>query len=221
MIGVIFSGIVFFGASLTTAGNVAILGLMEVFFTFLFLNILFKHEKFFLPHFIGAIFMVIGAGIILCQEMNRSINWGDLIIIGACAIPPLGNYYQKKAIAKMDINFYMFFRSILGFVFLGTVAYFFDFVPTYEAFDESVFYLMLNGFFLLGLSKLLWMQGLKRLSVTKSIALTPLSVVLTLVFAYFLMGEVPGWLKVLGIFPILIGTILILKPAENRLESEV
>lgn len=87
LIGVVFYGLVFTALKYTTAGNAAIMGQMEVFFSFLILGVLWQHEKIIIPHVIGGVLMVVGALLIL---LPYSSGWhgGDLLVILAAAIAP-------------------------------------------------------------------------------------------------------------------------------------
>lgn len=66
-------------------------------------------------------------------------------------------------------------------------------------------------------SKLMWIEALHRISITKLSAMFALVPMMTLIFAYFFLDEVPQFRQVLGIVPILLGGYLLTRPSESAL----
>jgi len=64
-------------------------------------------------------------------------------------------------------------------------------------------------------AKIMWIEALKRISITKLSAMLALMPVFTLIFAYFYLGEVPQLRQILGILPVLIGGYLITRPRRH------
>jgi drug/metabolite transporter (DMT)-like permease len=61
----------------------------------------------------------------------------------------------------------------------------------------------------LGLSKLLWIEGIHRISVTKASALSSMSPLLTLLFAWLLLGNVPSIFQLVSFIPMFFGVLLL------------
>ncbi len=202
-IGIGFYALLFIGIQKTTAGNAGILTQLEVLFSMIILG-LWKKEKLKKGHIGGAVLMIIG-GILVVYKGEFELNAGDLIIIAATALPPIGNYFAQKARQKVSSSFIMFSRSVISGIFLMILAILFE--PTLNTgnLKNSILFVVINGIFLLGLAKILWIESIHRISISKAVALDAIAPAFTLIFAYWLLNETPtGW-QILGFIPILIG----------------
>src|SRR3989338_4914290 len=94
-IGVLYHGLYFIGLETTTPGNVAIIGLFEVFTSFVFFRV-FRGERLSVEYALGAVLMIVGAAIVLGRDFT-DIHVGDFLILAATFFTPMGNYYQQKA----------------------------------------------------------------------------------------------------------------------------
>lgn len=208
-IGIVFYGLTFTGFRFTTPGNGAVVGQMEIFFTFLIVNILWKHERFVPAHAAGAFLMVIGALFILLPSWSGQLNAGDMIILAATMAPPVGNVYAQRARRAVSGETLMFVRSAVGCIFLFLLAFLLEPAPAAAALTSAWWLLLLNGVFLLGISKLLWLEALHRLPISKTLGLTACGVFMTFAFAYiFLRQNVTGQ-QLLSAFPMIAGLVLL------------
>lgn len=79
----------------------------------------------------------------------------------------------------------------------------------------SIIFLLINGLFLFGLGKVLWIEGIHRISVTKANALSAISPLLTLFFAFLFLGQHPtGW-QLTAFVPMFFGVILLAIPKDS------
>ncbi len=207
-IGVIFYVLEFTGLKYTTAGNASIMNLMEVFFSFLILSVLWKHETLGPLHVTGALCMVIGAMIIL---LPKSSGWhpGDLIIMAACAFAPIGNKFAKRARDTVSSEFILFIRSLISGVVLCALAFLTEPTPSFDAVASSGGFLFVNGFLLFGFSKILWNEAVHLIPITKAISLASIAPLFTLIFAYFILHERIQLYQLAAFLPILIGVFLL------------
>lgn len=210
-IGILFYGFVFYGTSLTTAGNAAVFNLFEVFFTYLILSVIIKSETFVRAHILGACLMVAGALIILVPKMNGQIAWGEVIIMAGCMFTPLGNKYAKDAITQVSPFFLMTVRSLISGVFLTGLAFLMETPPTANGLAEGLPYLIINGVLLLGFSKILWLESIRRIPITKAQSISVITPALTLFFAWLVLGETPTAFQISGLVPIAGGAFLLLR----------
>ena len=77
-------------------------------------------------------------------------------------------------------------------------------IPSTADLMNSVLFLFISGTILLGLSKILWIEGIHRISVAKANALNALGPLSTLFFAWLILKDVPTiWqlLAVAVVFP--------------------
>ena len=203
--------LVFTGLKYTTAGNMAVIIFMQLFFAYLYFNVLGDH-KLSTMHTVGAVIMAVGALLVLIPQ-DLSLNKGDLIIFIAAALAPFANLYQKRARSYVSSESILAFRNIVALPILFGIALLTEPIPSQENFLNAVPYILAIGFLVLGLSKVLYIEALHRISITKVSAMLALIPLFTLIFAYFTLHEVPQLRQVFGIIPILIGGYLITKPS--------
>lgn len=206
-IGVGFYGLYFWGLQYTSAGNAAIIALFEVLTAYVFFNII-RREPFPLEHRLGALFMLLGGVIVLGRGFS-GVAFGDLILLAAMFLGPVGNFFQQKAREIASSETIMFLRSALSLpaffvfaIFTGadlSVGNAFDIWPV----------LLVNGILIFGLSKLFWIEGIHRMTVTKAILLQSVTPFLTLLFAWWLLSEPPTLWQVLSLAPFMIGIVLL------------
>lgn len=207
LIGILFYILLFIAIDQTSAGNAAIILLMEVFFTMVILG-LWKKEKQTIKSVGGGMLMVIGAILVLFKG-GFTLNHADIIILLATAIPPIGNYFSQRARKLVGTNLIMFIRSIIaGFIMLG-IAFIVEQAPTFVDLQISFLNLFITGFIILGLSKIFWIEAIHRISITKAITLTAYAPAFTLIFAYFILGDVPTIWQILGFIPMVVGIYMI------------
>ncbi len=205
--------LIFIGMQYTTAGNMAVIIFLQLLFSYLYFNV-FGKEKMDILHIAGAVMMGTGALIMLFPE-ELTLNKGDLLILIAAAIAPIANLYQKKARVFCSAETVLGFRTIVGLPFIALMAYYFEPATTYEGFISALPYLLLIGVFIYVISKIMWIEALHRISITKVSAMVGLVPMMTLFFAYFYLNEVPEFRQILGIIPVLLGGYLITKPIES------
>lgn len=219
LIGICYYGLMFYGISKTTAGNATIFSQFEVLFTFLILNTFLKHEPLIKNHVIGAFLMILGAVIILFpRDSGLTINLGDTIIILACLFPPFGNMYAQKALKQVSSTFLMAIRSFVAGTFFLVFSFFWEAPwPTWAEVQPSLPFLIINGLLLLGLAKIFFLEAIKRLPISQCISFGVAQPALTLVFAYFILTEIPTFWQLIGFIPIACGALLLLKKPSNSI----
>lgn len=202
--------LVFLGLQYTTAGNMAVIIFLQLLFAYLYFNV-FGSDKLSPMHTVGAVIMGIGALTVLIPD-DLSFNKGDLIILVAAAIAPFANLYQKRARTYVSSESILAFRNVIALPILFLIAYLSEPLPTMDNLIKATPYILTIGILVFGLSKVLWIEALHRISITKMSAMLALPPIFTLVFAYYTLNEVPDLRQILGVIPILIGGYLITKP---------
>ena len=203
----------FIGMRYTTAGNMAVIVFLQVLFSYLYFNVLGK-EKMEKMHLAGALVMGLGALIILIPE-DLAFNKGDWLILGAAAMAPIVNLYQKRAREYCSSETILGFRTLVGLPFIVLLAYLMEPAVTTEAFISALPYIFLIATGVYVVSKIMWIEALNRISITKLSAMLALMPMMTLFFAYLYLDEVPEFRQLLGIVPVLIGGYLITKPVKG------
>jgi drug/metabolite transporter (DMT)-like permease len=152
--------------------------------------------------------MLIGACVVLYPNITK-LNIGDVLILIAALIAPLGNFFQQRARKTVSSESILFIRSLISAIVIFFLAYIFKENFSYVDFKGSFFFLFINGIFLFGLSKLFWIEGIHRISVTKSNALSSVSSFLTLLFAWIFLQNMPTIWQLLSLVPMGLGVILL------------
>jgi drug/metabolite transporter (DMT)-like permease len=205
--------LIFIGMRYTTAGNMAVIVFLQVLFSYLYFNV-FGKEKMDTIHLIGAFIMGTGALIILFPQ-DFEFNKGDWLILASAAAAPIVNLYQKRARAYCSAETILGFRTVVGFPFVALLAYLLEPAVSYEAFMSALPYICLIAVGVYVAAKIMWIEALNRMSITKLSAMLALMPVFTLFFAYLYLDEIPEFRQLLGIVPVLVGGYLITKPVEG------
>ncbi len=209
IIGVGYYGLFFFGLKYTTAGNASLIAMMEIFFSYVFFYVLRK-EKLDAGHITGGLLMILGAVLVLFNKTS-AFRLGDLIILLASAFPALGNYYQQKLRKKISTETVLFGRSMLTLPFLAILAFAFKENLSPAIISGNFWFLFLNGAIFLGISKIFWLEGIHRISVTKANIISSVSPAFTLLLAAFILKQYPNWWQLLAFAPLGIGLWLLTK----------
>jgi len=220
MIGIVFFVSILYyvfyylGLTKTTSGNASIIALFETCTSYVFFNI-FKREKFSLESKVGAVLMVLGAVIVLLPNFSV-LNTGDLFILIATIVVPIGNYFQQKATKISSTETILFLRSILAVPFLFLLAYMFgQHLQTHQVKDSLIF-LILNGILILGLAKAFWVEGIARISVTKANALNSIGPLFTLFFAFIIFHQIPTIWQATSLIFFFFGVLLLTENLKLR-----
>lgn len=127
IIGAGYYPLYYFGLRYTSAGNVAIIALTEVFFAFLLFHGWHKH---YIPkvHIFGIALLVLAAVIVLLPNY-RELRYGDFFILTGAFFIPLGNFFAQRARKSVGSEAILFIRSAISFPII-----FFCFCPGFGFF---------------------------------------------------------------------------------------
>ncbi len=191
----------------TSATNVAIILFLQILFGFAFLGRK-QGEKLNLKQTLGAVLMTLGALLILFPGTFK-VNIGDLFVLGAAMIAPIANSYQKKARAQVSSETILFVRSLIALPFIYLIAISFEVSPAVHEILEQSLWLFLTGFMVFFIAKVLWIEAIYLLPITKVNALFAFAPLLTMILAYLFLDSTPSFYQILGVIPVLIGGYLI------------
>ena len=155
--------------------------------------------------------MIAGAFIVLYPN-KTSLNIGDLLILSAAFVAPMGNFFQRRARTKVNSETMMFVRSVLAFPVLLVMALVIDPPNNLLGINDSLPFLLVNGIVLFGLSKILWIEGIHRISVTKANALSSITPIITLFFAWLILKDMPTVWQLASFAPLATGMYLLTSP---------
>ncbi len=191
----------------TNPGNASIIALTETFFSYLFFNV-WKKEHMSVIHMFGALFMILGAIIVLFPN-TKALNIGDMFILIAAATIPMGNFYQRRARKNVSSETIMFVRSIIASIMIFAVIYVLKIeMPIIEV-KKSFLFLVVNGAIVLGLSKIFWLEAIHRINVAKAVSLNAGAPLVTMLLSWILLQNAPTIWQMLAIIPMLFGVAML------------
>jgi drug/metabolite transporter (DMT)-like permease len=205
--------LLFIGLRYTTAGNLAVILTLQLLFSYLYFNLL-GSEKMDALHTFAAFLMGAGAVIILFPETFR-LNPGDLLVLTAAAIAPVANYYQKRARDRVSSLTILTFRNLAAIPVLLIAALSFEGLPSASDFTTALPYVAAVAVLVYVLAKILWIEALHRIGITKLSAMIALMPLFTLLFAYLTLNEIPSARQLSGTVPILLGAFLITRSVSH------
>jgi len=204
--------LIFLGGQATSSINIALLLKMEMLFTFVF-STFFLRERLHSMQVVGGGAVFLGALAILFNG-TLEINGGDLLIVAATALFPLGNTCAKRALKVIRAEMLLFLRYLIGGTILLILSVSLEDLSLGVSLfsgNELLFLLTYVGLILVG-SKLFWYAGLKQLSLGKSVYIVSASTAFSLLFAFAVLREIPSWYQWMGFALTLGGIWLLISP---------
>lgn len=199
----------FVGAQFTSGVNATMLLLSEVIFTYAITS--YVGEKHTSMKLYGTLGVFFGALFILFNG-SFSLNTGDILIFFSTITYPIGNVYSKKALQQVSPSIILFTRFLLGAAFFIILARIFESTVSWrEVIAQEWKLLAFNGFVLLGISKVIWYESLKRLDITKAIMLAMTFPLFSLVLLVTYFGETITWYQWIGVIIMMIGVYFTVK----------
>jgi drug/metabolite transporter (DMT)-like permease len=149
--------------------NTSLLLLSEIPFVLVFTH--FIGEKTTVLKLMGAGSVLVGA-VLLLYHGGRGFSLGDLLVVLSTATYPVGNFYAKKAFHVVSPTIVLLVRLMLGSAFIGALSFVFERHVGGGMSVSGVWSLIaFNGIMLIGIAKIIWYEGMKRLDISKAIAL--------------------------------------------------
>lgn len=191
------------GARLTSGVNASMLLLAEIIFTVLLTplwgEVTTKNKL------LGAFGIFLGSLLILYRH-GLYFAWGDILIIASTSTYPFGNYFSKKVLRLLSPASVLLARLILGLPVLIFVALIVEPETSFvQIMKGHWLIIIITGLVSLGLGKILWFEGLKRLDVSKSVSLGMTFPLFSLIALSIIGQETVSLLQMLGIFIMMIG----------------
>jgi len=198
----------FIGSTKTSGINISVLLLTEIIFTLIFTH--FIGEKTTPSKLLGSGAVFIGALFVLYNGTLK-FNSGDILIILSTLTYPLGNLYAKRALNLVPPSITVFFRSLIGGTFILLLALIFEKPNLTNLVNENWLIILFTGVILLGVKKLIWYEGLKRLDISKAISLIMTFPLFSLIILLTVFNEVISIYQALGIIIMMIGVYFSIK----------
>lgn len=193
----------------TTAGNAAIVMLIEVLYSFLFFGLILGQERYTPAALFGAACMVLGAVMLLFRG-SFDPQLGDLMLLGVMALAPVGNWFQQKTRALISTETLLFVRSVIGASLALLISFFFVAPPSVHVLLSAWPFICANTLLVFVLARISWVESIARITVPHALTIRTLTPAFVIVIAFFILGEVPTWWQVAGFLPMAGGAWLIL-----------
>ena len=207
--------LVFLSLKFTTPNHVALILFLQVLFAYLFFGRR-QEEQLNRVHLVGVILMTLGAVIVLFPK-DFHLNIGDGLVLLASLIAPLANHYQKQARKQVSPMSILFVRSLLALPFLYLLAVWLEPQPTLQLLWQQLPWLFLIGALAFVVGKILWIEAIHLLPITKVNALYAFAPIFTMLLSYWLLNQPPTLNQVLGALPILLGSYFITRPQTAKM----
>ena len=199
--------LIFIGLQYTSANNVAILLFLQVLFSYLYFHKK-EGEQLSAIQGLGAVLMTIGALLVLFpQEFQLRI--GDGLIVLAAMLAPIANVWQKKARTEVSSETILLVRSLMALPFLYILAQWLEPDITTDALQQQAHWIILTGVLVFVIAKLLWIEAIYLLPITKVSAIFAFAPLMTIALSYWLLDDTSTWQQILGALPILLGSYFI------------
>lgn len=199
----------FIGASKTSGINSSLLLLSEIIFTLLFTPLI--GEKTTTKKLIGAMGVFIGA-ILILYNGTFTLNAGDILIVFSTATYPIGNFYAKKALNYVSPAIILLVRFFLGGFFIFSIALLAESQSnTTQIIIQNWEIVLFTGLVLLGIGKVIWYEGLKRLDISKAISLSMTFPLFSLIVLIAFFKEIPSTYQWAGILVMTLGVYFSIK----------
>ena len=207
-------GLLFIGAKMTSGINVSLLLQSEPLYA-TFIGFFILKESISKKQFFAMFMIIIGMSVILYNG-TLSINYGDILILLTPVGWQISHTIVKKVIKKIETYTIVTGRFLYAFpvfLFLSTL------------FGSNQFEVLIVPFYFglilfIGISEILgyifWIEALKRINLSKATTLVSPYPMLSLIFAWFILSELPSIYQIIGLISVLIGIYII-----GRVKSEI
>ena len=197
----------FFGVSLTSAINSAILLVIEPLYS-IFIGYLFLNEKITIKQIIFT-FIIITGTVIVLYKRNFKLNWGDLMILCTPLCWQVAHFISKKlmtAYKEITPPLIATARTLYGGIFLfilgiTTGIHYFDQLNNIHI----LWILLLQGIIGFALHYSVWYEAIKRLNLSKATSLVSIYPAFSIVLAWLILKEFPTLQQIGGFVIIIIG----------------
>ena len=205
--GFAFHALYFVALNYTTPGNAALIGLLNALTNFLFFTYV-RGERVRFAYVVGTALMMLGGAIVLLPNIG-SANLGDLLTLIAVCCTPFGNFAMQKGRELVSAESLIFLRNVFIVPMIFLTTFLLGETAPLSDVGASVAFLFFNGVIVLALSKILFVEAIKRISVSKATALESAAPLVTLFFAWLLLGQVPTLWQVVAFIPLALGVLLL------------
>lgn len=207
LVGVMFYALVFIASKSSDPVTISILLLFEVPATYIILRLFGKEKLSNIQMFGGALVML--SSILVLYNGSLAFRLTDLLVILGVFIAPMGNYYNKVARQYVNAYTFVFLRNLFSGIILVFLSVIFESKVDSQQIYNSLYYILPNGILVFGLSKILWVEGLHRITIGKAISLNSIFPVITMLASFIFMSYSPSLNQIVALVPGIYGVYLL------------
>ncbi len=173
----------------------------------LFLGIIFLKERLNRGETIGIIITITG-GVVVAYQREAYLIWGTITVLGAAICYSALSFFVKKV--AQDLNM----LTVANLRALGVSIVLFIYLIATDTFEYptrliDLIYMVVGGVTGAYIAKASQFQAIKILDVSRSTAVLPMESLFVVLFSFFLFGELPSLIKLLGGTAIILGVIFL------------
>lgn len=212
-------GLLFWGEQYTPAGLAAVLQATIPVFSLLISPLHLPEERLTATKLAGTLFGLVGVGVIFSNQMEaegtKALWGGAAIVLGAFAVA-YGNVLVKARGARFDLGALALFQMFFGLLPLLAASFALEGSPLRWRWTPRavvcLLYLALVGS---ALAFLLFYWLLRHVEVAKAQLLPLVTPIVAIALSFVFLNEIPTWRAAAGSASVLIGVLLILRPARK------
>lgn len=210
-IGLLLWPTLFFLGQKVVAGSQGILLQAELFFSFLFFGVILGTEKITWNRLLGASTILCGVLLVLFRDISwANFSIWELAFAMIMCLAPVGNYFQQKVTKQISSLQYLVFRSLLVVLVFFPLSFFWEELHWGLLQNpNNLFLIAINGFLVFAISRILWLETIKRIDVSKANSINAIVPALALLYAFLLLQEIPTWEQTLGVLLTFVGTFFL------------
>jgi drug/metabolite transporter (DMT)-like permease len=218
IIGIIGYSLYTLALQYTSPNNIAIIGLSQLLFTIFYFGILTNKEPQTSKSLFGAFLILVGTITVVIQD-GFTFNPGDLLVILSNSLAPFANASVQKARKHVSASTIMTVRSLIAGTFILSLSFAFE-KPTGINFNlETTILILLNGVFLMGISKICWVEAIHRIDISRALSFNSTGPAFTMIFSVIILNQYPTNRQILGLIPMMIGIYLITAISSSKKHS--
>lgn len=213
--GAIIPAMIFQALSLSPVNNIILLARIELPIV-LIASVVFLNERFGRNQVIGTIVVLIGVGIAVLGNRSTSsdaffnFGKGEALTVISSLLIAISTLINKKYLSKTPLGIFHVFR-----LSVGTLIFFIVAIVLYgpghfgELFSPFLWkWMLIYGGVIIFVGQSFWAKGFRETPVSVSAIVSCFSPVAGMVFAYWILSEVPSLGQIVGGSVLLIGLLL-------------
>jgi drug/metabolite transporter (DMT)-like permease len=216
--------LLFSGLRLSTAVNASLFGNLEPVFLVM-LAVLVLGERFTQRHIVAGIAVLIGMVTISLRGFTDGLQWnaGDVLLVLASLAFAVGSIVFRKKLRHAQPHLVLFMRAVVAVscFFLASPFISHPLIEEIRALPLSLVPVLIGfGFISRFLNVFTFYEALDRLPVTTVSLVVNLTVIVSIAFAWLLLGEPISWYHILGGGLIVLGTLILESGCIHRKQED-